>query len=125
MPKPTIAAINGFATGLGLDLALACDLRVAAEDAVLGLPAVRECLIPGLGTYRLPRLIGMGRARELLLLGESIDARRALEGPVPDRLVRTSEGSPYVVRFSPYRNEEGRSEGVILTFLESPVSPAG
>jgi len=77
--KAVICGIHGYCLGGGLQIALACDLRIAAEDAVLGLPAVKECLVPGLGTYRLPRLIGMGRARELLLLGEPIDARRALE----------------------------------------------
>jgi enoyl-CoA hydratase/carnithine racemase len=77
--KAVICGIHGYCLGGGLQIALACDLRIASEDASLGLPAVKECLIPGLGTYRLPRLIGMGRARELLLLGESIDARRALE----------------------------------------------
>ncbi|MGE5850217.1 MAG: enoyl-CoA hydratase/isomerase family protein [Candidatus Methylomirabilota bacterium] len=77
--KAVICGIHGYCLGGGLQIALACDLRVAAEDAALGLPAVKECLIPGLGSYRLPRLIGMGRARELLLLGESINARRALE----------------------------------------------
>ncbi len=77
--KAVICGIHGNCLGGGLQIALACDLRVAAEDAILGLPAVKECLIPGLGSYRLPRLIGMGRARELLLLGDTIDARRALE----------------------------------------------
>jgi enoyl-CoA hydratase/carnithine racemase len=77
--KAVICGIHGHCLGGGLQIALACDLRIAAEDAILGLPAVKECLIPGLGTYRLPRVIGMGRARELLLLGDPIDARRALE----------------------------------------------
>ncbi len=77
--KAVICGIHGYCLGGGLQIALACDLRIAAEDTILGLPAVKECLIPGLGTYRLPRLIGMGRARELLLLGDTIDARRALE----------------------------------------------
>ncbi len=77
--KAVICGIHGYCLGGGLQIALACDLRIATEDATLGLPAVKECLIPGLGTYRLPRLIGMGRARELLLLGDTIDARRALE----------------------------------------------
>ena len=77
--KAVICGIHGYSLGGGLQIALACDLRIASDDAVLGLPAVKECLIPGLGTYRLPRLIGMGRARELLLLGDTIDARRALE----------------------------------------------
>jgi len=77
--KAVICGIHGYCLGGGLQIALACDLRIASDDAVLGLPAVKECLIPGLGTYRLPQLIGMGRARELLLLGDTIDARRALE----------------------------------------------
>lgn len=77
--KAVICGIHSYCLGGGLQIALACDLRIAAEDAILGLPAVKECLIPGLGTYRLPRLIGMGHARELLLLGDTIDARRALE----------------------------------------------
>lgn len=77
--KAVICGIHGYCLGGGLQIALACDLRMASDDAVLGLPAVKECLIPGLGTYRLPRLIGMGRARELLLLGDTIDARRAPE----------------------------------------------
>jgi enoyl-CoA hydratase/carnithine racemase len=85
--KAVICGIHGYCLGGGLQIALACDLRVAAEDATLGLPAVKECLIPGLGSYRLPRLIGMGRARELLLLGDPIDARRALEIGLVNRVV--------------------------------------
>jgi enoyl-CoA hydratase len=77
--KAVICGIQGYCLGGGLQIALACDLRIAADDAVLGLPAVKECLVPGVGPYRLPRLIGMGRARELLLLGDTIDARRAWE----------------------------------------------
>ena len=77
--KAVICGIHSYCLGGGLQIALACDLRIASDDAILGLPAVKECLIPGLGTYRLPRLIGMGRALELLLLGDTIDAQRALE----------------------------------------------
>jgi enoyl-CoA hydratase/carnithine racemase len=89
--KAVICGIHGYCLGGGLQIALACDLRIAADDAILGLPAVKECLIPGLGTYRLPRLIGMGRARELLLLGETVDARRALEiGLVNDVVPRAT-----------------------------------
>ncbi|HWT79041.1 MAG TPA: enoyl-CoA hydratase/isomerase family protein [Candidatus Methylomirabilis sp.] len=77
--KAVICGIQSYCLGGGLQIALACDLRIASEDAILGLPAVKECLIPGLGTYRLPRLIGMGRARELLLLGDTIDAQLASE----------------------------------------------
>jgi enoyl-CoA hydratase/carnithine racemase len=89
--KAVICGIHGYCLGGGLQIALACYLRIASDDAVLGLPAVKECLIPGLGTYRLPRLIGMGRARELLLLGDTIDARRALEIGLVNAVVPRTE----------------------------------
>jgi enoyl-CoA hydratase/carnithine racemase len=75
MDRLVIAAINGHCIGGGLQLALVCDYRLAVEDAVLSLPAVKECLIPSMALYRLPRLIGLGRAKELILLGEPITAR--------------------------------------------------
>jgi enoyl-CoA hydratase/carnithine racemase len=74
----TVAKIRGYALGGGLQVALACDLRVATNDALFGLPAVLEALIPGMGTYRLPRFIGLGRARRLVLTGEMIAADEAL-----------------------------------------------
>jgi enoyl-CoA hydratase/carnithine racemase len=74
----TIARMHGYAIGGGLQVALACDLRVASEDAQMGLPAVLEALIPGLGTHRLPRFIGIGRARRMILTGELISAKEAL-----------------------------------------------
>ena len=76
--KPTIAAINGFAVGGGCELALACDIRLAAEEAKLGQPEVIRGLLPGAGgTQRLPRLIGPGRAKELIFTGRLIDAKEA------------------------------------------------
>src|SRR5438093_3997178 len=75
MDKLFIAGINGHCIGGGLQLALVCDYRLAVEDALLSLPAVKECLIPSMALYRLPRLIGLGRAKELILLGEPITAR--------------------------------------------------
>jgi len=76
--KPVVAAINGFALGGGCELALACHLRVAAEGARLGTPEVKLGLVCGYGgTQRLPRLVGRGRALELLLTGERIDAAQA------------------------------------------------
>ena len=78
MGKPSIAAINGYALGGGLELALACTLRVASTHAKLGLPEVKLGLIPGYGgTERLPVLVGKGRALELLLTGEPVDAQEA------------------------------------------------
>lgn len=76
--KPIIAAVNGYALGGGCELALACDIRVAADDASFGLPEVKRALIPGAGAcQRLPRLIGSGNAFLMLLTGERIDAQEA------------------------------------------------
>jgi enoyl-CoA hydratase len=78
MRLPTVAAINGYCLGAGLELALACTLRIAADDATLGLPEVNLGVIPGSGgTQRLSRLVGMGRAMELVTLGDSITAAEA------------------------------------------------
>jgi len=89
--KPIIAAINGHANGGGLEQALACDIRVAAEHAQLGLGEVRLGWLPGGGgTQRLPRLIPLGRALELLYTGNRIDAQEALRLGLVDHVVPMS-----------------------------------
>jgi enoyl-CoA hydratase len=76
--KPSIAAINGFALGGGLELAMSCTLRIAADTARMGLPEITLGLIPGFaGTQRLPRLVGQGRALEMVLTGGMVKADRA------------------------------------------------
>jgi enoyl-CoA hydratase/carnithine racemase len=76
---PVVAAVNGAALGGGLELALCCDLRVAASNAVFGLPETSLGIIPGAGgTQRLPRVVGLGRALEMTLLGRRVDAATAL-----------------------------------------------
>lgn len=85
-----VAGINGHCLGGGLQLTLVCDYRLASEDALLGLPAVKECLIPSMSLYRLPRLIGAARARELILLGEPITARDAERFGLVHRVVAAS-----------------------------------
>ena len=76
--KPVIAGVAGWCLGGGLQIAIACDVRIAADDARFGLPAAKEAFLPGMGTWRLPRLVGMGWARHLILSGEAIDATEAL-----------------------------------------------
>jgi enoyl-CoA hydratase len=99
MPKPTIAAINGFALGGGCELALACDLRYASSTAKLGQPEINLGIIPGWGgTQRLARVCGLGVAKDLILTGRLVDAEEALRiglvngvgDPVLDRALETA-----------------------------------
>lgn len=86
-PTPTIAAVNGYALGGGLELALACDIILASEKAKLGLPEVTLGICPGFaGTQRLPRLIGKARAKELIFTGQMIDAQKAYELGIVNRV---------------------------------------
>jgi len=91
-PKPTVAAINGFALGGGCELAMACHIRIACEAAKFGQPEVKLGILPGYGgTQRLPRLVGKGRALQLLMTGEMIDAAEAYRIGLVNRVVPAAE----------------------------------
>lgn len=108
-PRPTIAAVNGYALGGGCELALACDIRVASERAAFGQPELNLGIIPGAGaTQRLPRIVGLGRAKHLVLTGETIDAQRALDiglvtaiAPAAELLPRAREIATRILRLGP------------------------
>jgi enoyl-CoA hydratase/carnithine racemase len=92
LPKVTIAAINGFALGGGCELALACDLRIAADNTQLGQPEILLGVIPGAGgTQRLPRLVGVGRAKELIYSGRFVPAEEALAIGLVNEVVAPDE----------------------------------
>jgi enoyl-CoA hydratase len=98
---PFVAAVNGFCLGGGLELAMACDVRIAAENATLGQPEIKLGLIPGGGgTQRLPRLVGLGRAQWLNLSGEFIDAGRALAWGLVEEVVPAEELLARAVAFA-------------------------
>lgn len=114
LKKPVIAAINGFALGGGLELAMACHIRYASTNAKLGLPEVTLGLIPGYGgTQRLPKLIGKGRANELIFSAKMIDAEKAKEYglvnevfPIENLLEKTEELALAISKNSPMAIEK-------------------
>ncbi len=92
MKKPVIAAVNGYALGGGTELAMACDIRVASERAVFGQPEVKLGMIAGFGgTQRLPRLVGPGRAKEMLFTGDHYDAEAACKMGLVNKVVPADE----------------------------------
>ena len=92
---PVIAAINGFAFGGGMELALACDIRIASSNAVMGLTETSLAIIPGAGgTQRLPRIIGIAKAKELIFTARRIDAKTALDIGLVNRVVEPDQLHP-------------------------------
>ena len=91
-PVPTVAAINGFALGGGCEVAIACDIRIASENAVLGFPEVSLGILPGMGgTQRLPRLVGPALAKELIFTGRRLNAEEARNIGLVNRVVGQGE----------------------------------
>jgi enoyl-CoA hydratase len=100
-PQPIIAAIRGYALGGGLELALACDVRIAGEDAQFGLTEVNLAIIPGGGgTQRLPRLVGRGKALEMILTGARLPATEALRIGLVERVVPAAEVLPVAMQLA-------------------------
>lgn len=119
LPKPVIAAINGYALGGGCELALACDIRVAVEGAKLGLPEVSRGMIPGSGgTQRLSRVVGLGKALELILTGGVIDAEEALRIGLVNR-VAPREG--LMAAAEEYARAIARQAPVAVVFAKEAV----
>ncbi len=114
MDKLVLCLIHGHGLGGGLQLALACDIRVATANASLALPAINEGLIPGLGTYRLARYIGLGRAKRLIISGDAVTGAEALEIGLVDYLISadnmTTEYEVLIEKFM-----AGNSEGARLS----------
>lgn len=95
IPKPTVAAVNGYALGGGCELALTCDVRIAAEDAKLGQPEIQLGIIPGAGgTQRLSRLVGPANAKDLIYTGRFVRADEALRIGLVDRVVPAADVYP-------------------------------
>ena len=120
--KLVLCAIQGYALGGGLQLPLACDIRVASSDAQMGLPAAKEGFIPGLGTYRLPRYIGLGRAKRMALSGENVDGNEALRIGLVDYVVDPAdfdaEVEALVQRYLAISSEGARQTKMMLSAFQ-------
>jgi enoyl-CoA hydratase/carnithine racemase len=105
--KPVIAAVNGFCLAGGLELALGCDIRIASTAASFGAPEARWSILHGFGAMRLPHIVGLSMALDLMLTGERIDAKRAYEVGLVSRLVEPAELMPEAERVASRIAENG------------------
>jgi enoyl-CoA hydratase len=126
LPMPSVAIINGYAFGGGLELALACTFRLATPDAKMGLPEIKLGLIPGYGgTQRLPRVIGEARALEMIMTGKSIDAQTALAWGLVSRIVTdepVASGMAFAREFSRHSLPVlGFAREAVMRALDTPV----
>lgn len=126
LPMPSVAIINGYAFGGGLELALACTFRLALPHAKMGLPEIKLGLIPGYGgTQRLPRVIGEARALEMIMTGKSIDAQTALGWGLISRIVNeepVASGMAFAREFSRHSLPVlGFAREAVMRALDTPV----
>ena len=127
LPMPSVAIINGYAFGGGLELALACTFRVATKNAKLGLPEIKLGLIPGYGgTQRLPRVVGEARALEMIMTGRTVDAEEAYRIGLVNRLVdgdAFAQGIAFAREFSGYSLPVlGFAREAVKRALDNPVN---
>ena len=127
LAMPSVAIVNGFAFGGGLELALACTFRIATPNAKLGLPEIKLGLVPGYGgTQRLPRVVGEARALEMILTGKSIDAQAALAWGLVSRIVEgdpVEQGIAFAREFSGYSLPVlGFAREAVKRALDTPVA---
>ncbi len=127
LPIPSVAIINGYAFGGGLELALACTFRIATKNAKMGLPEIKLGLIPGYGgTQRLPRAIGEPRALEMIMTGRTVDAEEAARIGLVNRLIEgdaVAQGMAYAREFSGYSLPVlGFAREAVKRALDNPVA---
>ena len=127
LPVPSVAIINGYAFGGGMELALACTFRLATRNARMGLPEIKLALIPGYGgTQRLPRVIGEARALELIMTGRTVDAEEAVRIGLVNRLLEgdvLAQGIAFAREFSGHSLPVlGFAREAVKRALDNPVS---
>src|SRR3954471_24691677 len=127
LPMPSVAIINGYAFGGGLELALACTFRIATKNAKMGLPEIKLGLIPGYGgTQRLPRTIGEARALEMIMTGRTVDAEEAARTGLVNRLIEgdaVAQGVAYAREFATYSLPVlGFAREAVKRALDNPVA---